>query len=322
MTVKIMITGGAGFIGSRLAGKLLDERKRVTILDNFDDYYTGKEENIVEYLKNKNFRLVRGSVLEPDLLDSVFHGVDTVFHLAAQPGVGYSMDNPQKTYRVNVLGTLNVLRAAKSCGVKLFVFASSSSVYGNVEGLPVKEDAPKKPVSFYGASKLAAEQLVNMFKETYGLETVMLRYFTAYGPGQRPDMAIRKFTKAVLEDKPITIYGDGNQARDFTYIDDAIDGTVAAAELEEARGETFNIGNGEAVTINDVVKIIQKSVGKSGIKLEYVEERVGDVKATLADISKARAILGYNPKVRIEEGIKKFVEWFTETQHRNVTRSD
>jgi UDP-glucose 4-epimerase len=236
-------------------------------------------------------------------------GVDAVFHLAAQPGVRYSMEKPVKTSSVNVLGTLNVLRTAKEANVKRVVYASSSSVYGNPMYMPVNESHPLRPISIYGASKVAAELYCRVFHEQLGLPVVILRYFTVYGPRQRPDMAIYRWTEQMFEGRPLTIYGDGRQARDFTYVEDAVSATLRAAEVEGVEGEVLNVGGGRRVSVNEVVGILAKVAGAE-VKLAYEPSRLGDVEATHADISKARRLLDFEPRTKLEDGLREFIKWY------------
>lgn len=306
---KVLVTGGAGFIGSHLVDALLSRGAKVVVYDNFDEYYTGKEENIRHNLGNLNFKLLRADVLDYEVLSSCMKGVDAVFHLAAQPGVRYSMESPAKTSSVNVLGTLNVLRAAKEADVRRVVYASSSSVYGNPMYTPVDESHPLRPISIYGASKVAAELYCRVFHEQLGLPVVILRYFTVYGPRQRPDMAIYRWTEQMFEGRPLTIYGDGRQARDFTYVEDAVSATLRAAEVEGVEGEVLNVGGGRRVSVNEVVGILAKVAGAE-VKLAYEPSRLGDVEATHADISKARRLLDFEPRTKLEDGLREFIKWY------------
>lgn len=308
--LRIMITGGAGFIGSHLADRLLDMNNQIVAYDNFDKYYTGKENNIREYLENPSFKLVKADILDNNTLSKSMEKVDVVFHLAAKAGVGYSLENPFITNTVNTSGTLNVLEAAKKCGVIKVIYSSSSTVYGEPQYMPWDEKHPTNPISFYGASKLAAEKFCKIYNDLLGLSTVILRYHTVYGPRQRPDLAISKWTNLIFNNKIPKIYGNGKQTRDFTYIDDIIDGTLKAAEIEDAEGQIFNLGSGSRKSINDVLKLLLTISDKEHIEPIYEEPRLGDIHDTQADISKARALLGYDPKVEISTGLKKYVKWF------------
>lgn len=260
---------------------------KVIIYDNFDKYYLGKESNIKQHEGKSDFILLRADVLDLNTLSEAMKGVEVVFHLAAQLGVRFSMENPVKTSNVNIIGTLNVLKAAKEAGVKKVIFASSSSVYGQPKYMPVNEKHPIELISIYGASKLAAEKYCQIFNDQLDLPVVILRYHTVYGPRQRPDMAIHKWTKAIFENKPITIYGDGTQSRDFTFISDIIDGTIRAAEVEDIGGEIFNLGGGTRVSVNDVVKLLIETSEVDNVQIIYEPPKLGDVSNTHADIKKS-----------------------------------
>lgn len=304
------MTGAAGFIGSHLVDELLERGNVVVGFDNFDDYYTGKERNIQNSLSNHDFKMVRANILDFEALSDAMEGVEVAFHLAAQPGVRFSVENPWKTTKVNVDGTLNALVAAKRNDVDRFVFASSSSVYGVPKYLPVDEEHPKAPISVYGSSKLAAEEYCRLFGHEYDVSIVVLRYHTVYGPRQRPDMAIYKFTEAFTKNKRPVIFGDGGQTRDFTFVSDVIQGTVRAGEEDAAVGEAFNIGSGSEVSVNELVRIIASLTDKETVSPLFEEPKKGDVPDTHADIRKAQRILGYQPEVSLEIGLREFVDWF------------
>ncbi len=308
---KVLITGGAGFIGSHLADRLLSLKNNVIVYDNLDEYYSSKEENVRHNVRKQNFKFVTEDITKYEALSKCMKGVDTVFHLAAQPGVGFSMDNPEKTLTVNIFGTLYVLKAAKEAGVKRVVLASSSSVYGSPRYTPVDEEHPTEPLSVYGASKLVAEKLGKVYNDQQGLEVIILRYHTVYGPRQRPDMAIHRWTKQILEGKPVTVYGDGSQTRDFTYVDDVIAGTIRASEVEGIGGEVFNIGGGGNVSVRNTIDLLAEAIGADA-NVTYEPPRAGDVSATHANINKARALLDFKPKVALDAGLARFVEWYTQ----------
>ena len=316
--LRILITGGAGFIGSHLVDRLIEMGNHVIVYDNFDEYYVGKEDNIKHHFENSNFTLIKADILDYNTLCKAMNEVDIVFHLAAQAGIRYSLANPLKTNTVNTSGTLNVLNSTRENRVRKVIFASSSSVYGAPQYVPVDESHPQNPISFYGVSKLAAERYCQLFNNSRELQVKILRYHTVYGPRQRPDMAIHKWTRRLFENKPPVIYGDGKQTRDFTYIDDIIDGTVKAAEIDDLEEKIFNLGSGLRVSVNTVVRLVSTLTNKEDIHPIYEEPKLGDVHDTYADISKARKILGYNPSVTLEHGVRRFIEWFEQKQNTHV----
>jgi len=304
--MRALVTGCAGFIGSHLVDRLLEEGYKVIGIDCFTDYYPKeiKVKNISNALKNENFKLIKEDILNIDN----FPDVDYVFHLAAQAGVRASWGKNFNTYvRNNIETTQKLLEYYKDKKIKKFVYASSSSVYGNVE-IPMKEDSALKPISPYGVTKLAGENLCHLYWINYGVPVVSLRYFTVYGERQRPDMAIHKFVKAILNDESVIVYGDGTQTRDYVYVKDVVEATILAAE-SDFTGEVFNIGGGMRISVNELIKVLEDITEKSA-KVVYVEKQKGDVKDTLADISKAKSKLGWKPKVKIKEGIERFVEWY------------
>ena len=307
---KVVVTGGAGFIGSHLADRLLGIGAQVVVLDNLDPYYSGKEANFRHNLKNPNYHFVKADILDLDVLNNALKNADIVFHLAAQPGVRYSMEHPVKTNRINVTGTVNVLTASKRCELKKFIYASSSSVYGEPKYLPMDERHPTNPISIYGASKLAGEKYCRIFNDHLYLPTVILRYHTVYGPRQRPDMAIHKWVKKIFDGDTIAIYGEGDQTRDFTYCDDIVSGTILAAEADDVRGEIFNLGSRSRVRINDVIQLILQMTDKEDLKPVHQPPAPGDVSDTYADIFRAIKLLGYEPKTSLDVGLKSFLDWF------------
>lgn len=308
MTVKCLVTGGAGFIGSHLSEYLLKEGNEVVVLDSFDDYYTKKLQNL-DYLKtHENFKLIKGNILDLELVKKLMVDVDYVFHHAAQAGVRISVRDPFKSNEVNVNGTLNILYAAKENNVKKVINASSSSVYGNTPYLPMKEEHTPVPMSPYGVSKLAAEKYCEVFQEVYGIKTISLRYFTVYGPRQRPDMAIRIFVDRLLQDKPIVVFGDGEQTRDFTFISDVVNANILC--MKTSATGFFNIGCGNNISVNNLIKVIMETMDKN-IEPIYEELQLGDAPHTWADNKKAFEQLGWKPTISIKEGIEKFVEWYS-----------
>lgn len=308
--MKCLVTGAAGFIGSTLSDLLLDRGHDVLGIDCFTDYYPrrAKAANIAGARGNPRFRFVEGDLLTLEL-GELLVGMDWVFHQAAQPGVRASWGANFDAYlRNNVLVTQRLLEAAKNSRIRRFVFASSSSVYGNSPELPLRESARPQPVSPYGVTKLAAEHLGYLYYANYGLPTALLRYFTVYGPRQRPDMAFNRFIGSVLRGEELLIYGDGEQTRDFTYVSDICAANLQAAESDRAIGRVFNIGGGSRVTVNAVLEIISELLGRR-VSVRHIENQKGDVRHTLSDTSEAREVLGYSPRVSLREGLAHQIEW-------------
>ena len=307
--MKALVTGAAGFIGSHLSGALLDRGANVVGVDAFSDYYRRalKERNLDENLRRERFQFIEAWIQEADL-DRLLDGVTHVFHLAAQAGVRKSWGKDFKTYTVNnVDATQMLLEACVNRPLTKFVHASSSSVYGDRASIPMREDALPQPVSPYGVTKLAAEQLGHLYQMNFGVPTVAMRYFTVYGPRQRPDMAFNKFIRAAIKDEPITLYSDGEQTRDFTYVADAVAATMAAGD-RGVPGTAYNIGGGSRVSMNHVVRIIEKVVG-CPLKIVREDAQKGDMRDTYADTSLARRDLGFSPTVSLEEGIQEEYRW-------------
>ncbi len=309
---RVLVTGGAGFIGSHLTERLLEMGAYVTVFDRFDRFYKGKESNLVTASDSPGFRLIEGDILDGDRLDSAMKEVDVVFHEAGQAGVGFSIENPRATNDVNVDGTLNVLWLARKNGVKRLVNASSSSIFGKPDYLPIDESHPAHPTSPYGVSKLAAEQYARVFHKVYGMYVVSLRYFSVYGPRGRPDQVIHRFTDSLAHDRPPLINGDGSHTRDFTHVSDVVAATTSAAESEDIGGEVFNIGYGKKTSISELAEKLIALMGRSGkVRPLYVEESKGDFPDTQADNRKAQKLLGWKPKVSLDEGLKDYVERYT-----------
>lgn len=310
MAVHI-VTGVAGFIGSHLAEAILNQGDEVIGVDQFNDYYDPmlKRKNIASFANHPSFRLVEADIQATDW-SSLLDGVDVVYHQAAQAGVRASWGEGFRSYTErNINATQILLEAAKDAKqLKRLVFASTSSVYGNAETLPTYETICPQPVSPYGITKLAAERLCWLYHQNFKVPVTALRYFTVYGPRQRPDMAFHKFFKAVIEDQAIPVYGDGQQTRDFTFVQDAIAANLAAAQVPEAVGEVFNIGGGSRVVLTEVLDTMEKIVGQP-IRRNHMENAMGDARHTAADVSKAKNILGYQPQVSLAEGLEREWQW-------------
>jgi UDP-glucose 4-epimerase len=306
-----LVTGAAGFIGSHMVEALLKRGKTVIGVDEFNSYYDPalKQKNIDAFEKNPQFQLIVGDIQFLDW-SSLLADVDVVYHQAAQAGVRASWGKSFRHYTErNINATQILLEAAKDAPqLKRFVYASSSSVYGNAETFPTPESICPQPVSPYGITKLAGEQLCSLYHQNFGVPCTSLRYFTVYGPRQRPDMAFHKFFKLIMEDKPISIYGDGQQTRDFTFVSDCVAANLAVAEVPEAVGQVFNIGGGSRVVLTEIIDTMEKIVGHS-IRRNFVEAARGDARHTSADVSKAREILGYQPEVSLVEGLRREWEW-------------
>ena len=314
MKKKILVTGSAGFIGSNLTDTLLKSGNQVLGIDNFDPYYnrSTKENNIKISLQYPDFKFNEGDITDIFFLDKCFKEFmpDVLVHLAAKAGVRPSLVNPRDYYEINVIGTLNLLEAMRKYDVKKMIFASSSSVYGNNTKVPFSEtDNVDYPISPYAASKKAGELLCYSYHHLYNFDIFCLRFFTVYGPRQRPDLAIHKFTKALFEETPIPFYGTGLTKRDYTHIDDIIQGILNS--LDRLIGyEIFNIGESKTIMLSDLIKLLEKFT-KRKAKLNYLPLQAGDVEQTFADISKARKNLDYVPKISIEKGLEDFVKWYT-----------
>lgn len=311
--MNYLITGGAGFIGSSLTERLLDNNNKIFVIDNFNDYYDVnlKEKNVQQFLANKNYKLYRGDICDRNLVKEIFrqNHIDVVVHIAARAGVRPSLEDPLEYVRSNIEGTINILENMKEFSCKKIVFASSSSVYGNCTAEKFSEDLKvTEPISPYAATKSACEQFLYTYSKLYGINAVCLRFFTVYGPKQRPDLAIRKFIELIEQDKSIPVYGDGSTMRDYTYIEDILNGICAAIEYDKTPYEIINLGGGSPVTLSQMIRTIEKVLNKQA-KIERLPMQPGDVNKTVSDISKAQKLLNYEPKTTFEEGIKKFVEW-------------
>ena len=335
-----LVTGGAGFIGSHLVEKLLKNGNKVINIDNFNEFYnynikvknvldsTGKIQknddgeikvNELQDLKklvdSENYTLEIVDITNMEILEEIFqrNEIDTVIHLAAMAGVRPSIEKPLLYEKVNIRGTMNILELINKYNIKKFICASSSSVYGNNEKVPFSEkDNVDRAISPYAATKKSCEIIGHSYHHLYDIDTIMLRFFTVYGPRQRPDLAIHKFTKAIIEEKEIPFYGDGTTQRDYTYIDDIIDGVLKSIiYLEKNKNiyEIINLGESETISLRKMVKTLENEIGKKAV-LKKLSMQPGDVNRTFADISKAKELIGYDPKTKFEEGIKKFVNWY------------
>ena len=313
--MKVLVTGGAGFIGFHTTKALLERGDEVIIVDNFNDYYdvSFKENRINQIKDNKNLKIYRIDISDYKEMEKIFqeNKFDKICHLAAQAGVRYSLDHPFVYEKANLLGTLVLLELARHHKVKDFVFASSSSVYGGNKTIPFSEtDNVDTPSSLYAATKKSDELMAYCYHHLYGINCTGLRFFTVYGPWGRPDMALFLFTKAILEEKPMDVFNYGKMKRDFTYIDDIVAGLLAC--LDKPFGyEIFNLGNNKTVELLYFIETIEKELGKKGEK-NLLPMQAGDIAETFANIDKAKKMLGFNPKVSIEQGIKNFIQWYKE----------
>ncbi|HEX8694187.1 MAG TPA: NAD-dependent epimerase/dehydratase family protein [Longimicrobium sp.] len=318
--MKLLVTGAAGFIGSHLCERLLARGDEVVGVDNFDPFYDPavKRRNLEPSLATGRFRLAEADVRRPDALEAAVRAagggeVEAIVHLAARAGVRPSIQDPLLYAEVNLGGTAGVLELARRLGVGRFVFGSSSSIYGESERVPFSEDDPvDRPISPYAASKRAGELLCHAYRHLYGLSVASLRFFTVYGPRQRPDLAIHRFTRLMSEGRPVPLFGDGRSERDYTYVDDIVQGVEGALRFVDERPgafEVFNLGESRTTSLVRLVELIADALGvRPGI--EWLPPQPGDVPRTYADVSKARAVLGYAPSVPVEVGIPRFVEWF------------
>ncbi len=311
--MKVLLTGGAGFIGSHYCEKLLQDGHEVVILDNFNDYYDPKikRRNLDEVRRVGEFTLIEGDLTDAELLETIFakHRFDAMVHLAARAGVRPSLKQPLLYERVNVQGTMQLLDHARKQGIERIVIASSSSVYGENEKVPFSEADPvDNPISPYAATKKACELIAFTYHHLYQMNITCLRFFTVYGPRQRPDMAIHKFTRLINAGEPIPVFGDGSSRRDYTYISDIIDGVQKS--LDHCRGyHIYNLGESRTITLSELIALIEDKLGKKAV-IDRRPTQPGDVPITYADISRAREEIGYAPQVNMAEGITEFVGWF------------
>ena len=312
-----LITGAAGFIGSHLADKLLNEGNKVIVVDNFCDFYNPeiKENNVKHNLSNPNYKLYRADIRDRNELAKVFNEnkIDVVMHLAAMAGVRPSIDNPIYYQEVNCMGTQNILEEMKAHNVKNLVMASSSSVYGNCKEVPFKENMIVDfAISPYAATKKANEVMTHVYHKLFDFNVIMLRFFTVFGPRQRPDLAINKFTRLMLNNEPIPMFGDVTTSRDYTYIDDIVDGIIRSCNYVENNNDVYeilNLGNSSPVSLKEMINTIAEVLNKTP-NIQELPMQPGDVERTFADISKAKKLIGYNPKTSFQEGIENFVKWY------------
>jgi len=313
---NILITGGAGFIGSHLVDYLMKRAgdARLTVVDNFNDFYDPaiKRANIAHHIGRDGFEMIEAEISDAQAMNKLFARgrFDCVVHLAARAGVRPSLDDPLAYEETNVRGTYSLLEAARREGVPRFVFGSSSSVYGINSRVPFSEDDPiSQPISPYAATKVAGEAACHAYSHLYGMRTVCLRFFTVYGARQRPDLAIHKFARLISEGRSIPIFGDGSTRRDYTYIDDIISGVAAAMSYDQTLFEIINLGESQTIELRRLVELLEEALAKRAV-IDHQPQQPGDVPITYANIEKARRLLGYDPQTKIEAGIKKFIEWF------------
>ncbi|HKX26495.1 MAG TPA: GDP-mannose 4,6-dehydratase [Blastocatellia bacterium] len=310
---RFLVTGGAGFIGSHLVDRLMATNPaRVVVIDNFDDFYSAqiKRSNIARHLEAPCYRLVEEDIRNYSQLKQLFaeEFFEVIIHLAAKTGVRPSVNDPRTYQDVNVTGTLNLLDLAYRNGIRKFIFGSSSSVYGPTVEPPFKEDALPSPISPYAATKAAGELLAHSYSHLHEMQVLCLRFFTVYGPRQRPDLAIHKFARMIMDKRPLPVYGDGSLERDFTYIDDILQGVLAAIDYEATRFEVINLGESRPVTVNRMIEALEQALGEKA-RIERHPLQPGDLLRTHADIEKAHRLLGYQPTTPIEVGIRKFADW-------------
>jgi UDP-glucuronate 4-epimerase len=321
MTETVLVTGGAGFIGSHLVERLAQAGRRVVVFDNFDPYYDRriKEANAGPALATGMVRLIEGDVRDDGALQSVFATFhpEKVVHLAARPGVRPSFETPALYFDINVGGTLNVLQACRQFEVSKLLFASSSSVYGSVETPADEATTPCRPLSPYGASKVAAEALCSAFAQNTGMAAVALRFFTVYGPRQRPDMAVNRFTKMIAAGEEVPVYGDGVSRRDYTYISDIVSGVMAALDAGLPGYTALNLGRGQPLMLRDLLRLIELGLDRPA-RLRFVASQPGDPQSTCADISRASRMLGYEPRVPAQDGVVRYTEWFMEQASERI----
>ncbi|MEJ5268094.1 MAG: NAD-dependent epimerase/dehydratase family protein [Bacteroidales bacterium] len=310
--MKLIVTGGAGFIGSNLCDYLLNNNHKVLCIDNFDNYYNPeiKRNNITIAQQNKNFKFFEADIKDLSNIESLIDdNYDAIIHLAAKAGVRYSLKYPVGYEEINVVGTKNILELAVKKDIKQFIFASSSSIYGN-SPTPFKENYNSlNPISLYAQTKLLSEKLGKEYSEKYELNFISLRFFSVYGPRLRPDLVMNKIARSIFKGEKLKIFGDGSSARDYTYVDDIISGIISALEYKKSKFEIFNLGNGNPIKLSEIIKLFENYTN-SRANIEYVDSIKGESEITWADNSKAKEVLGFNPKINIENGVKLFIEWY------------
>jgi UDP-glucose 4-epimerase len=318
--MELLITGGCGFIGGHLSESFVAGGHDVTVLDSFDDFYASEIKHRNSSLArtaaergNGRYNLIEGDICNADVVADAFDGIDIVFHQAAKAGVRRSVEEPEAVNAVNVTGTLNCLQAARDADVDRFVLASSSSVYGKPEYLPYDEEHPTLPISPYGASKVAAEHYTRVYHEVHDLSTVILRYFTVYGPRMRPNMAISNFVSRCMRGDPPVVYGDGSQTRDFTYIDDVVAANRTLLTTGAADGEILNIGSGDNIDIRSLAALVRDRINPD-LELSFAQRYDADAEHTHANIKKARKCIGYDPSTDISDGVEKFISWYRQNR--------
>ncbi len=319
--MNILITGGAGFIGSHLSEKIIGLGHKVICVDNFNDYYDPaiKENNISGIIDNDNYRLYRADILDKEAIGEIFSisRIDLVIHLAARAGVRPSLSNAVLYEKVNIEGTINLLENCREHDIDKFIFASSSSVYGGNKKIPFSEtDRVDSPVSPYAATKKSGELICYTYHHLYNIAVFAFRFFTVYGPRQRPEMAIHKFSRKILEGKPIKVYGDGTSSRDYTYIDDIINGIINSLEIINGY-EVINLGNSKPVGLLKLIGLIEETIGEKAL-IKFGEPQPGDVFTTYADIRKAGELIGYSPGTPIDEGVRHFIEWYKKKKKEGI----
>jgi UDP-glucuronate 4-epimerase len=315
-----LITGGAGFIGSNLIKTLFNMHPgiRITCIDNFDPFYSAdiKQLNIRDLKSNPDFHFLNNDIAATapeELCELINEPVDVIVHIAAKAGVRPSIMDPMAYQQTNVIGLQNLLDFAKTKEIKQFVFTSSSSVYGINDHFPWKENEQLLPISPYAMTKQAGEMLGHVYSKLFSIRFIALRLFTVYGPSQRPDLAIHKFTRAILRGQPITMYGHGSTSRDYTFVDDVVQGIISAMSYDKTIFEIINIGNNHTVSLKELIHFIEEVTGKKAA-IEHLPEQQGDVQKTYADITKAKKLLGYNPQTKLNDGLKKFYDWFLQNE--------